>query len=266
MMSLLDTLAKRTLGAFNFNDQFDLAGIMAAANHVQEPVVALVSSNAVAHSGIEFLHDIFRFFQSRSSVPLYIELDHTNDVKAIERALDLGVDAVMADFSHLPYDENVLMTSKISEMASGTQTLVEGEVEHIGTCAASPTSVERITDFVAGSGVQLVAPRLGTVHGFNRYPPALDRDSIAALCGATSASVVAHGADFLSSLDIKELVATGVAKINFGPELRDAVYQATIAWTVTSQAECPDHRQLTKAWKSATKAQALMRLREIQSA
>lgn len=266
MMSLSDTLAKRAVGAFNFNDQFDLAGIAAAADDAQQPVVALVSINAVAHSGIELLHDIFSFFQSRSSVPLYIELDHANDLKLIERALDLGVDAVMADFSHLSFEENVLMTSKISEMASGTQTLVEGEVEHIGTCATRPTSVQRIADFVAGSGVRLVAPRLGTVHGFSRCPPPLDRDSIAALCRATPASVVAHGADFLSSLDIKELVAAGVAKINFGPELRDAVYQSTIAWIHPSQAECPDHRQLTKAWKYATKARVLMRLQEIHSA
>jgi fructose-bisphosphate aldolase, class II len=266
LMSLGEVLENFTVGAFNFNDQFDLAGIASAAGEVREPVVALMSATAAAHSSFEFLHDIFRFFQSRSPVPLYLQLDHNSDIQAISTALELGIDAVMADFSHLPYEENVLMTASVARMAVGMPTLVEGEIDHIGTGVASTTPIRRVVDFVSRTGVDLAAPRLGTVHGFSRHPPTLNHDVISALCEATAASIVAHGADFLSPLDVKGLVTAGVAKINFGPELRVAVHEATATWHPTAALDTPDHRLLTDCWKSATKAQVIKRLSEIRAA
>jgi fructose/tagatose bisphosphate aldolase len=265
-LSLRESLASSAVGAFNFNDQFDLAGIVSAAEQACEPVVALISPRAADYSSLDFLHDIFKFFRSRSSVPLYLEVDHHNDLQAIARAIELGVDAVMADFSHLPYEENVSMTASAVRMAAGTPTLVEGEVEHIGTDEAGTTPVWKLADFVSRTGVDLAAPCIGTVHGFDRHPPPLDRDVVSALCKATTALLVAHGADFLSPRDVKELVAAGVAKVNFGPELRVVVHGATLAWYPSAAPEAPDHRLLTNGWTSATKAQVLKRLGEIRAA
>ena len=56
-----------------------------------------------------------------------------------------------------------------------------------------------------------------------------------------------------------------VAKINFGPELRVVAYEATVAWYSAAALDAPDHRLLTKGWKSATKGQVLKRLCEIQA-
>ena len=55
MMSLRDALADSTVGAFNFNDQFDLAGIVRAAENACEPVVALISERAIEHSSSDWL-------------------------------------------------------------------------------------------------------------------------------------------------------------------------------------------------------------------
>lgn len=266
MMSLRDTLTNSAVGAFNFNDQFDLAGIVRAAENAGEPVVALMSSRAIEYSSLEFLHDIFKFFQSRSSAPLYLEVDHNSDIQILARAIELGIDVVMADFSDLPYEENISMTASVVRMAAGTPTLVEGEIDYIGTEESDTTPARRLADFVSRAGVDLAAPRLGTVHGFNRQPPTLNRDAISVLCKATTASVVAHGADFLSPLDVKELVAAGVVKINFGPELRVAVHEATAAWYPTAAPDAPDHRLLTNCWRTATEAQVLKRLHEIRTA
>jgi fructose-bisphosphate aldolase, class II len=265
-MSLREALANSAVGAFNFNDQFDLAGIVSAAENARDSVVALMSARAAEYSSLEFLHDIFKFFRSRSQVPLYLEVDHNSDIRAIARAIELGVDAVMADFSHLEYEENISMTASVVRMAAGTPTLVEGEIERIGTDEAGTTTVQKVSDFVSRTGVDLVAPRLGTVHGFNRHPPPLNRAVVSALCAGTTASVVAHGADFLSAVDVKGLVAAGVAKINFGPELRVAVHEATAIWYPTATLDAPDHRSLTSSWIAATKAQAVKRLREIRTA
>jgi fructose/tagatose bisphosphate aldolase len=265
-MSLRDALADSTVGAFNFNDQFDLAGIVRAAENACEPVVALMSERAIEHSSLEFLCEIFKFFQRRSPAPLYLEVDHNSDIQILAKAIELGVDVVMADFSNLPYEANISMTSSVVRMAAGTPTLVEGEIDYIGTEASDTTSALRLADFVSRAGVDLAAPRLGTVHGFSRQPPTLNRDAISALCKATTASVVAHGADFLSPSDVKKLVAAGVAKINFGPELRVAVHEATAAWYPAAAPDAPDHRLLTNSWKIATEAQVLKRLREIRPA
>ena len=265
LSSLRDTLKMGVVGAFNFNDQFDLAGIVAAANDTREPIIAMMSPNSIAQTSMEFLHDIFKFFEVRSDTPLFLQLDHGHDVDLIAASLELGAHAVMADFSHLSYDENVAMTTLVTELARGTGALVEGEVENIGTDAARPTSPTKLTDFVSRTGVDLAAPCLGTVHGFNRYPPSVDRRSIAGLCAVTATSVVAHGADFLAPSDVRDLVSAGVAKINFGPELRVAIYQATARVAADIQAECPDHRYLTKAWTAATRFSVQARLVQIGS-
>lgn len=266
MGSLRDTLKMGTIGAFNFNDQFDLAGIVAAANDAHEPTIAMISPNAAAQTGIDFLYDIFRFFEARSDVPVFFQLDHSHEIDSIATSLELGAHAVMADFSHLSYDENVAMTALVTDLARGTGALVEGEVENIGTDAARPTSLAKLADFVSRTGVDLAAPCLGTVHGFSRRPPSLNRRSIAGICAATTTFVVAHGADFLGPSDLRDLVSGGVAKINFGPELRVAIHQATAREAANIQADCPDHRRLTKAWTAAARSQALVRLRQIRSA
>lgn len=78
--------------------------------------------------------------------------------------------------------------------------------------------------------------------------------------------LVVHGAVSLSRLDVKEPVAVGATKINFGPELRIVVHEATVAWYRTAALDARDHRLLTKGWKSATKGQVLKRLCEIRAA
>jgi fructose-bisphosphate aldolase, class II len=266
LTSLRGMLKAGALAAFNYNDEFDLAGIAAAADECQEPLIAMISANAAAQTSIEFLHHLFKFFESSCSVPLFLQLDHSNDLDAIARSLELGVHAVMADFSGLSYEQNVQRTAMIVELARGTDILIEGEVERIGAGKASLTSKEKLTDFISRTGVDLVAPRLGTVHGFNRRPPRLDPNLIADLSAATAIPLVAHGADFLTGSDVRDLISAGVAKINFGPELRVVVHEASLRVGPTIDAACPDHRRLTEAWTASTKSQALMRLHQIKSA
>lgn len=266
LTSLRDTLKAGAIAAFNFNDEFDLAGIVAAASECQEPLIAMISARAAAQTSIEFLHHLFKFYESSCAMPLFLQLDHSHDIDSIARSLELGVHAVMADFSDLPYEQNVKMTAMIVELARGTDILIEGEVEKIRTDKASLTSVQKLADFISRTGVDLAAPCLGTVHGFNRWPPRLDRHSIADLSASTSTPLVAHGADFLTHSDVRDLVKAGVAKINFGPELRVAVYEASLRVGPTISEDCPDHRRLTEAWTANTRSQAFKRLYQIRSA
>jgi fructose-bisphosphate aldolase, class II len=266
LVSLRDTLKAGTIAAFNFNDEFDLAGIAAAASECQEPLIAMISATAAAQTSIDFLHHLFKFFEASSATPLFLQLDHSNNLDAIARSLELGIDAVMADFSALPYEQNVQMTASIVELARGADILIEGEVEKIGTDKASLTSLQKLTDFISRTDVDLVAPCLGTVHGFNRCPPRLDRHSIAELSASTSTPLVAHGGDFLTYFDVQDLVEAGVAKINFGPELRVAVHEASLRVGPTIDENCPDHRRLTEAWTANTRSQVSKRLHQIRSA
>ena len=67
-------------------------------------------------------------FRDHASVPVGVHLDHSTREEEVKLALECGVDSVMVDGSHLPYEENVLFTKAMVNLAHARGVVVEAEL------------------------------------------------------------------------------------------------------------------------------------------
>ncbi len=240
--------------AFNFNDQHDLAAIVAAIEQCGQPAVAMVSVAAASYYDLELMYDIFAFYKRRSSVPLWIELDHCSDRSMLRRAAALHFDILMADFSHFTLQENIEYVADVVNEMRSYPCLVEGESSAIPTELMSGyvrndelPPAELVHKFASETGCDLVAPYIGTLHGFMRVKPAIDEDFVRQIARAAPVPIVAHGCDYLTPREIGILCRSGVRKLNFGPQLRDIWCTASrMEWQV-ADTDIPDQRRVHSA-------------------
>jgi fructose-bisphosphate aldolase class II len=209
----------RSIPAFNFNDQFDLAAVVAALEVKGRPGILMISMEAIKYSGLDFLFEIFKFHRRHASQPLFIQLDHCRDEDTLLRAAELDFDAVMADYSHLGLEENIGHVTRITDLLKDRRCLVEAAPTQIANTAGpheggpTLTSPDLLRRFAAESGCHLIAPDLGTLHGFGRDKPPINQPRVKELVHSSPVPVAAHGCDFLAPGQLGLLSGAGVRKL-----------------------------------------------------
>src|SRR3712207_2509890 len=113
--------AGRAVGAFTCYDLLGFEAVVRAAESRRAPVIVLISPTSFAAEGGERLVRAFGAAAAGSSVDVLVQLDHARDGRLIERAADCGVDAVMADGSKLPFEENLAFTQAVVEDRKSTR-------------------------------------------------------------------------------------------------------------------------------------------------
>jgi fructose-bisphosphate aldolase class II len=228
----------RAVGHFNIADLAALKGIFAAAKELDLPVVIGLSEGEREFVGVRQAAALVRSLREEHDVPIYLNADHTHSLEKAKAAIEAGFDAVLFDGGKLPLEENIARTKEVVEFArgSGRDVLVEGELGYIGSssevfteipegAAVRPEDLTKPEDakrFVEGTGVDLLAPAVGNVHGMfaNAANPSLSIDTIRAIASAVPVGLVLHGGSGTSDDDFKAAVAAGVAIIHINTELR----------------------------------------------
>jgi ketose-bisphosphate aldolase len=146
----------------------------------------------------------------------------------VRACIALGYTSVMIDGSHLPFEDNVAVTRAAVEHAHAAGVWVEGELG--GLCGNEDSSSDAVAgdltdprqaqEFVARTGVDALAPAVGTVHGFTAKPVHVDLDRLRAIARTVDVPLVLHGASGLSDDELRAVVACGVAKVDVNAELR----------------------------------------------
>jgi tagatose 1,6-diphosphate aldolase GatY/KbaY len=238
----------RAVGAFTCYDLLGLEAVVRAAQARAAPVIVLVGTGSFSARGGERLIAAFRAAAAQARVPALIQLDHAADRELIERAAAAGVDAVMADGSRLPYEENLEFSASVARELLPLGIAVEAELGRVegDEDRAAQTAGGALTDpgeaaaFVRSSGVECLAVSIGNVHGHYTGTPALDWQRLERLRGA-AAPLALHGASGLPDADLRRAVSLGIAKVNVNTELR-AAYLAALAPGLATRAEALDLR------------------------
>src|SRR5918995_3607285 len=168
-----------------------------------------------------------------SSVEVLVQLDHARDECLIERAAGCGVDAVMADGSKLPFEENLAFTRAVAgsmrPRGVGVEAelgRVEGHEDEAGeTLSGAMTEPGEAEEFVKRSGVDCLAVAVGNVHGHYSGTPEIDWSRLEEVRGRISTPLSLHGASGLPEADLERAVSLGVAKFNVNTELRTAYFR-----------------------------------------
>ena len=218
--------AQRAVGAFTC---YNLETATACLWHAGPGMVLLVSPGPFAGDGGRELTAMLRAVADAAPPGrVLVQLDHVRDLKLVERALDQGVDAVMADGSRLPFEANVAFTARAVELASRYGAAVEAELGHVAgeedvavaAATGAYTDPEEAARFVAATGVDCLAVSIGNVHGHYREPPALDWARLERIGACVDVPLTLHGASGLVDADVRRAIDGGISKVNVNTELR----------------------------------------------
>jgi tagatose 1,6-diphosphate aldolase GatY/KbaY len=222
--------AGRAVGAFTCYDLLGLEAVVRAAESRRAPVIILVSPTSFAAEGGERLVRAFGAAARGSSVEVLVQLDHARDERLIERAVDCGVNAVMADGSKLPFAENLAFTRTVAgsmrPRGVGVEAelgRVEGHEDEAGeTLSGAVTEPGEAEWFANETGVDCLAVAVGNVHGHYSGAPELDWARLEEVRERISVPLSLHGASGLPAADLERAVSLGVTKFNVNTELRAA--------------------------------------------
>ena len=252
------------IGHFNVST---LDGIWAVADAAQElklPVIIGVSEGERDYVGVHQAAAIVKSIREERGQEIFLNADHTYSFDRVKEAIDAGFDAAIFDGAQLSFEENVAQAKKCVEYAraSGRDVLIEGELGFIGTSSkildaipdgavvgdAAMTKPDVAAEFVKQTGVDLLAPAVGNIHGVVKGgDPALNVERVGEISAAIGIPMVLHGASGNSADDIRGTIKAGVAIVHVNTELRIA-YRSGLLKAFT---EHPDELSPYKYLKSA---------------
>jgi fructose-bisphosphate aldolase class II len=273
MQSLREIIAdaetrKIAIGHFNAADSIVLRGIFEAARVLNLPVIIGTSEGERSFFGVRQVAAFVRSLREEHDYPIFLNADHTYSFEGVQEAVEAGYDAVIFDGAKLSFEENVRITKQCVEYAKSKNPniLIEGELGYIGqssklldvipegvnTDEASLTHPDELERFVRETGVDLVAPAVGNLHGMIKGGgnPRLDIERIRTLREAAGVPLVLHGGSGTSDDDFVAAIEAGISIVHINTELRLAMRQA-IALAIQ---EDPDEIAPYKLFKPALQA------------
>jgi ketose-bisphosphate aldolase len=238
-------------GAFTCYDIETARAVLESAARIGRPVILLVSEVSLRRaSGDAFLAAILSYAE-RMPGRACIQVDHIQDLDLIERALEIGVTAVMADGSRLTFEENVAFVQDAAALALRFDADLEAELGRVegDEDVAGNNRPGTLTDpaeafrFIEGTGANCLAVSIGNVHGHYRAPPILDWSRLREISAVVRVPLALHGASGVPDQDVRRAIELGIAKVNVNTDLRAAYLDAT-ATVLGSVRETGDVSQL----------------------
>ena len=219
------------LPAFNVNNLETVQGIVAAAEAAASPVILQISPGAIVYAGYETIRDLAFDAATAASVPVIVHLDHCRDPFVVRRALADGFSSVMFDGSTLGYDENAAMTRALADEAHAAGAILEGELGAIGGAEDSTLAGARedvatpaeVAAFASATGVDILAPALGTLHRMPDESVEIDLELLASLAQAAGRPLALHGASGVVQAQLPAAIAAGVRKVNISSRVGRAL-------------------------------------------
>jgi fructose-bisphosphate aldolase class II len=228
------------LGHFNIADLVFLKAVVAAAREIEAPILVGASEGERQFLGTRQLAALVKSLREEFDLPVFLNADHTHSLESAMEAANAGFDAVVIDFSVLPFEQNVSRTKEAVEAtkAINADILVEGEIGNIGTSSEiheqaqngfrNLTTPEEARQFVLSTGIDVLAPAVGNMHGMlkrmveGKATKHLDVERIAQIKKATAVFMTLHGGSGTGDEDLRQAIAAGINIIHINTELRVA--------------------------------------------
>jgi len=228
------------VGHFNISDLVLLKAVLGAARELNAPVVVGLSEGEREFVGTGQIGALVKSLREEFDFPIFLNADHTHSLAKGIEAAKAGFDAIVFDLSALPFEENVRQTKQAVEAlkAINPSMLVEGEIGDIGTGSeihdSSPdlskglSTPEEAKQFVESTGVDILAPAVGNMHGMLRSmvkgetKKRLGLERIAAIKQASGVFLTLHGGSGTDDDDLRRAIAAGINIVHINTELRVA--------------------------------------------
>ena len=254
---------KWALPHFNFSTLEQLNAIVEAAQEVRGPVLVGTSESEREFVGILQAVALVKSYREQG-IAVFLNADHCHSVASAKEAVDAGYDSVHIDLSKESFEKNLAGTKEVVQYAKSKGVHVEGELGYLVTDSSkvykeeisipeeSYTKVKDAISFVKESGVDRLAPAIGTIHGISANTPRLRLNLAKELTDVLHVSLVLHGGSGVTNEDVKGVIEAGFSNIHVSTELRIA-YAKELRDTLQSMPEEIAPYKYLKAPREAVK-------------
>lgn len=237
MVGMLNKAFKEhyAVGQFNINNVEWTSAILEEAEKTKTPVILGVTTSAAKYMG--GWHTVVGMVKGlmedlKITVPVALHVDHGPTVKDCKDAIDAGFTSVMIDASHYPLEENIRIVKEVADYAHSRPNYVsvEAELGRVGgqedfVVAESAYAIpEECVRLVKETGVDCLAPALGSVHGPYHGEPKLGFKEMKEIAGLVNIPLVLHGGSGIPNDQLRMAIDRGTSKININTECQ-------MAWT-----------------------------------
>ena len=279
------------VGAFNFVNLEMLQGIIDAAEDAHSPVIIQTTEGAIEYAGIEYLAAIGITAAEKAHVDVALHLDHGKSLNTVMTAIRHGYTSVMIDASDKPFEENIVLTKEVVTISHAVGVSVEAELGrlrgiedrlNVDDADSSLVVPEQALKFVNETGVDALAPAIGTSHGAFKFKgePKLDLNRLETVARLLDIPLVLHGASSVPQHIIEEAnrygamiqgakgvpddimsqaIRRGISKINTDTDLRLS-FTTAIRKELNTHPGAFDLREILGAGRQAVKDMVLDRI------
>lgn len=257
---------KIAIGHFNISNIEGFWAVVLGAKELNTPVIIGVSEGERDFIGVREIVSVVKSYREHTGQPVFINADHTYSFDRVKEAVDAGFDSVIFDGTELSFNENIEVTKKCVEYIKNTnpEVLIEAEIGFIGKSskvldsipdgAGILTTLDEAKDFVDKTGVDMLAPAVGNIHGMVKGgEPALNIQRIKEINDIVDIPLVLHGASGNSNNDIIDSIDAGISIIHINTELRVAYKHGLIQSLQENPDEISPYKYLKGARNSMQK-------------
>ncbi len=246
---------------FNINNLEWTRFILEECQNNNSNVILGVSEGAIKYmGGYNVVSSLVRSMikDLNITIDVSLHLDHGSSFESCKKAIDSGFTSVMIDASKYDIDENIKITKQVVEYAHKYDVTVEAEVGHIGgeedglANEIYYATLEDCKRIVNEANVDLLAPALGSVHGFYKGEPNLNFERMKEIKDELDIPLVLHGGTGIPDEKIKKAIECGINKINVNTELQVA-WSKEVRKGLENNKEIYDPRKIIKLGENSLK-------------
>jgi ketose-bisphosphate aldolase len=220
------------LGYFESWNFESLQGVLDAAEATRSPMIIGFNGEFLSRPDrklserLQCYAALGKAAAASATVPCGFIFNECPDDEWVRRAVLLGFNLVMPADSTASYQDYSRRVAELTEFAHRHGVAVEAEIGHLPSGLSETPNGSYVTDpevaarFVQETGVDLLAVSVGNIHILIKGEQDLDLERLSQIWLSVAKPLVLHGGTGISATSLREAIALGVTKVNYGTYLK----------------------------------------------
>jgi len=205
-----------------------IRSICKSAEELKSPVILAHYVSTGEYSGHEWFYETAKWMAKQVGVPVAIHLDHGDNFERCMKMLKMGFTSIMYDGSSYPLEVNARNTEEIAKVCRSLGVPLEAEIGELARLddegkkkgSSNIADAESVKEYLSLCEPDTLAIGIGNAHGFYNSIADIHVEILEECRKFTEIPFVLHGCTGMDEDMIRRAIKAGVAKINFGTQIR----------------------------------------------
>ena len=238
------------IGYFESWNFESLQGVVDAAEATRSPIIIGFNGEFLSHPGrkqeerLECYAALGKAAAASASVPCGLIFNECADDEWVRKAVLAGFNLVMPADPLATSQDYTRRVAVLTKFAHRYGVAVEAEIGHLPSGLPEKSEQSSLTDpemaarFVRETRVDLLAVSVGNVHVLIKGEQELDLARLSQVHAKVAKPLVLHGGSGIGATSLREAIALGVTKVNYGTYLKQR-YMAAVRLGLTAEQNNP---------------------------